>query len=195
MVEVADSEWFGLDGTQPPPPPPVEPDPLAGLVTGIFFAEPVVTPETTANPAENPTAATPQTARRLYARPARPAERPQARPLQPASSPDAIPVAAPLSARSGVQKSKPPATTASRIGTQPGRVAPAAPARVAPVNWQPPRSAPTRATPRRPAPVPARRRADAGCSFFLLIIVILVIAFVVLGIVLGHGSGGTGVGG
>jgi cell division septation protein DedD len=118
--------------------------------------------------------------------------------LQAATSPDAIPVAAPLSARSGIQQSRPPATRAAQMGSMPARIAPA-PARTAPAAWQQPRTVPRppparRGTPARPAPVPARsvparRRAGAGCSFFLVLLVIMVIAFIVLGIVVDHGSG------
>lgn len=189
---MADEEWY-LDGTQSPPPPPFAPDPLAGLVTGSMFADPVTAPEVLAAQAQTSNATTQSAPRKLYSRSGRPAERQQAKPLRPASAPAAIPVAAPLSARPGVQ-SRPPATPTAQIGSTPSRIAPA-PARVTPVNWQPSRPVPRtpparRGTPGRPVPsrTPARR-AGAGCSIFLLVIVILVIAFVVLGIALGHGTG------
>jgi len=196
---MADGEWY-LDGTQSPPPLPFESDPLAGLVTGEMFADPVAAPEVFATDAEPGTTTTSTAPRRLYARSGRTTERPQARPLRPATAPDAIPVAAPLSARSGVQPNRPPAAPAAQIGSTPRRIAPAAPARVAPVNWQAnrpvPRTPPARRGAQgRPAASPYRapaRRAGAGCSIFLVIIVIVVIAFIVLGIVLGHGSGGIG---
>jgi hypothetical protein len=196
---VADDELFGLDGTQPPPPPPFDPDPLAGLVTGILYADPEVIPELEFIPGV--TTATPAAYRRTR-RPTQPRST-TARPLQAATSPDAIPVAAPLSAKPGIQQSRPPATRATPMGTTPARIAPA-PARVTPAGWQQPRTAPRppparRGTPGRPAPIPARsvpsrRRAGGGCSLFLLLLVIMVIAFVVLGIVLGHGTGVGGTG-
>jgi hypothetical protein len=191
---VADDELFGLDGTQSPPPPPFESDPLAGLVTGSVYAAPEVIPEVEYVPGVL-TATT--SAYRRTRRTTQPRST-TARPLQAATSPDAIPVAAPLSVRSGIQQSRPPATRAAPMGSTPARIAPA-PARVTPVGWQQPRTAPRppparRGTPGRPAPiparsVPARRRAGGGCSLFLLLLVIMIIAFVVLGIVLGHGTG------
>lgn len=194
---MADDELFGLDGTQAPPPPPFQSDPLAGLVTGSLYANPEVIPELEFIPGVT-TATTSSSYRRGVRRPTQPRST-TARPLQAATSPDAIPVAAPLSAKPGIQQSRPPATRATQMGSMPARIAPA-PARVAPAGWQQPRTAPRppparRGTPGRPAPiparsVPARRRAGGGgCSLFLLLIVIMVIAFVVLGIVLGHGTG------
>ena len=196
---MADGEWY-LDGTQSPPPPPFAPDPLAGLVTGELFADPAATPDVVTADVEPGTITTSTAPRRLYGRPARPgrgAGRPLAQPLRPATAPAAIPVAEPLSARSGVQPNRPPAAPAAQIGSTPRRIAPAAPARVAPVNWQPSRPVPRTPPARRGAqgrPVASQyrapaRRAGAGCSIFLVIIVIVVIAFIVLGIVLGHGSG------
>jgi hypothetical protein len=194
VVEVADDELFGPDGTQPSPAPPFLSDPLAGLVTGALFADTTAGPEfEVAGPYLNTNAAT-SPARRPRAR-TTPARATQGRPLQAATSPDAIPVAAPLSARSATQHAVRPNPTA------PARITPIRPAppRVAPATWQPPRTA-RPGTPGRPAPAPAsarrtRRRAGAGCSFFLVLIVIVVIAFVVLGIVLGRGTGGFGLGG
>ncbi|HEY0807514.1 MAG TPA: hypothetical protein VGD84_20780, partial [Pseudonocardiaceae bacterium] len=59
MVEVADDELFGPDGTQPPPAPPFLSDPLAGLVTGSLFADTTAGPESeVAGPYLNTTAAT-----------------------------------------------------------------------------------------------------------------------------------------
>lgn len=191
---MADGEWY-FDGTQLPPAPPFVPDPLAGLVTGELFTDPAAIPEVAAADAGPGTTTASKAPQRLYARSGRPTERPQARPLRPATAPAAIPVAAPLSARSGVQSNRPPAAPTAQIGSTPRRIAPAAPARVAPVNWQSNR--PVQRTPParrgaqgRPAAGQYRapaRRAGAGCSIFLVIIVIVVIAFVVLGIVLGHG--------
>jgi hypothetical protein len=202
VVDVADDELFGPDGTQAPPVTPFLADPLAGLVTGSVFADTTAGPEfetvgpdvaaaTATSPARRPGVRTPP--------PRTIKGRPQARTLQPATSPDAIPVAAPLSARAGIPQSRPPAARATPMGATPTRVTPIRPAppRVAPAGWQPtprtPRTPPAgRGTPdlgpRRTAA--SRRSTGAGCSFLLVLIVVMVIAFVILGIALGHGGTG-----
>jgi hypothetical protein len=196
VVKVADDELFGPDGTQPPPAPPFLPDPLAGLVTGMLFSDTTSVADVVPTFIVDPVAPSATRARRRTA--AGPA-RTTAQPLTAATSPAASAVAAPLSAKPGIERSRPPATRATQIGSQPTTYAPARPAppRTSPAGWQDTRPPPARrGTPGRPVPPPARqapvrrqRRAGAGCSLVLVVFVLLVIAFVVLGFVVGHGTG------
>jgi hypothetical protein len=195
VVKVADDELFGPDGTQAPPAPPFLSDPLAGLVTGVLFSDTTAVADVVPTFVVDPVAPSATRARRRTA--AAPA-RSGAQPLTAATAPAASAVAAPLSAKPGIQQSRPPANRATQIGSQPTTYAPARPAppRTSPANWQNTRPPPAlRGTPGRPVPPPARqapvrrRRAGAGCSLILVVFVVLVIAFVVLGVLVGHGTG------
>jgi hypothetical protein len=203
---VADDELFGQDGTQPPPAPPFLSDPLSGLVTGQLFSDTTAVADVSAKYSDF--VYTPA-ARFRGRRPAAPTR--TTGPLQAAGAPAAIPVAEGLPARSGMQDRRPPAARGTPAPIPPARVAPVtpvrpAPSRTPPTGWPSARTQPTGVSARpatgrpgttgRPAqaqPYRRQRRAGAGCSIFLLLIVIMVVAFVVLGILLGHGgSGGFG---
>jgi len=195
VVKVADDELFGPDGTQAPPAAPFLSDPLAGLVTGVLFSDTTSVADVVPTFVVDPVTPSATRARRRAA----PAPtRTGAQPLTAATSPAASAVAAPLSSKPGIQQSRPPATRATQIGSQPTTYAPARPAppRTSPANWQTTRPPPARrGTPGRPVPPPVRqapvrrRRANSGCSLILVVFVVLVIAFVVLGILVGHGTG------
>lgn len=194
---MADDELFGPDGTQAPPAPPFLSDPLAGLVTGMLFSDTTAVADVVPTFVVDPVI---PSVTRLRRRVAPGPARTSGQPLTAATSPAASAVAAPLSAKPGIQQSRPPATRATQIGSQPTTYAPARPAppRTSPATWQDTRPPPARrGTPGRPVPPPARqapvlrqRRAGAGCSLILVVFVVLVVAFVVLGILVGRGTGG-----
>ncbi|HVV24544.1 MAG TPA: hypothetical protein VHF06_34260 [Pseudonocardiaceae bacterium] len=175
---MADEALFAGDGTQPLPADPVLPDPLAGLVTGAVFADPVTDFTVTGSPER--TTVTPATQARR--RPTTGVKRP-ARPAATAAPPAAIPVAESLPARPR-QAKQAPAGRPAAIPVTPGSGSRPT-VRTTPVN-RAPRSTPTPQQRTRSR----QRTGSAGCSLFALIVLIIVIGFVVLGVVLGHGDGG-----
>jgi hypothetical protein len=192
---VADDELFGPDGTQEPPSPPFFSDPLSGLVTGELFSDTTSVADVSALYPDY--VYTPAAARLRRRNPVAPTR--QTGPLQAAGTPAAIPVAAPL-AKSFPRR--PPAARGTPAVTAPARFAPVRP--IPPETGWPSRPAgaaltgraartdrAAAASGRDPSTTKRDRRASAGCSIFLVLIVILVVGFVVLGIMLGHGSAGT----
>jgi hypothetical protein len=205
VVTVADDELFGQDGTQPPPAPPFLSDPLSGLVTGQLFSDTTAIADVSALYPDYVYTPVARGRTRRSAAPTR-----TTGPLRAAGAPDAIPVAEPFSGRSGTQQRRPPAARGTPMPIAPAQVAPVTPVRPAPsrtpqTGWPSARTSTAGGMSARPAtgrpgtgrptqlPYRRQRRAGAGCSIFLLLIVIMVIAFVVLGILLGHsGPGGSG---
>jgi hypothetical protein len=197
VVAVADNELFGPDGTQSLDVPPLLSDPLGGLVTGFVFSDTTVAAPPPAQAAPLAAASPTQQARRRTAPVVR---RPTGASAPGAMTPTATPVAAslpsrpkeirrPTVARPIAMPVTPPVTNAPRRNPV-ARNPPAGG-----MTWQPPpssrqaptgRQAPTSAYTRSPS----RRRAGLGCSMFVLIMIVLVAVFVVLGVVLGHGSTG-----
>lgn len=170
---MADEGLFGLDGTQPLPADPLLPDPLGGLVTGSTFTYVDSQDYVPQPPVPLVAPPPPVQARR---RPTAGVKRPAARSAPPAAPPAAIPVAQSLP----IRQRTPRQTSATRPAVvpvaRPGTNRPAAPPR-----------------PYRPIQETRRRRSGgAGCSMFLLIVVILVFGFIILGLFLGHNGSGFG---
>jgi hypothetical protein len=191
VVTVADDELFGADGTQPLPASPALPDPLGGLVTGYLFSD------NTAGPlvpiAEQQAAQVNAVAAEVRRRATAPVTgRRSSAPG--AVTPDAIAPAESLPSRQReTRRPTAPRPTANRATQVP--VAPA-------VNRRPAATRPTapaasaQAAGRNPAmsrPAPGmqpRRSGGGGCAVMVVVIVLVVVVFVVLGVVLGHGSSG-----
>lgn len=172
---MANDELFGADGTQPLPPAPPLGDPLSGLVTGYLFADDTAAPVL---PAEEPVArarAQAEVARRRTAAPSR-----SVRSVAPgAVTPDAIPLAESLPSRP------------RQVPRAPADVRRAQPVPSRPTVVQPVRQASvTRSPGVPPAATGSRRTAGLGCAVFVIVAVLLVVLFVVLGAVYGHGNAG-----
>lgn len=182
VVTVANDELFGPDGTQPLPADRPWPDPLGGLVTGSAYTDPGDTPYLTAPWVAQ---AAPEAAVRRR-QPTVAVRRPTGAGAPGAATPVATPVAAALPFPSRQQR-RPSVARPTPMPVVPPARSPQA--RTVPAGGVQ-RRAP--AAPQLPARLPVNRRSGAGCSIFLLVIVVLVIAFVVLGVVLGHSDGTTG---
>lgn len=175
---MADDDLFGPDGTQPLPAAPFLPDPLSGLVTGSVLRDTTVPVSRTAEPEEAPPEVR-QAVEAVRRQLRQPAQRRSSAPG--ATTPNAIPVAESLPSRprqarrpaATVRPTEVPLTPAARRQPPPARTVSAA----GPL----PRTAPV---------APARR--GSGCGLFLVVVLLLLVAFVVLGVVLGHGPGGFG---